>query len=109
MVTVSFFLDHRGINPVGDFLDENKGVKVKTLIIIKNIIEFGLASVMPHIKKLSGFPLWEIRILGKSSSRILYVQKIKDKIVLLHAFKKKTNKTPQKEINIALSRFKQLY
>lgn len=77
-------------------------------MIIKNIIEFGLVSAIPHIKKLSGSPLWEIRILGKDSARILYAHKMRDGIVLLHAFKKKTKKTPPKEIDIALQRLKQL-
>ena len=108
MTSVSFFLDHRGSNPVGDFLNKNKQIKVKTSIIIKNIIEFGLISAIPHIKKLSGLPLWEIRILGKYSTRILYANKIKDEIILLHAFKKKTNKTAVKEINTALNRLKQI-
>ena len=52
MTSVSFFLDNRGNNPVGDFLDENKEIKVKASIIIKNIIEFGLVTAIPHIKKL---------------------------------------------------------
>jgi phage-related protein len=108
MTSVNFFLDHRGNNPVGDFLDKNKAIKVKASIIIKNIIEFGLISAIPHIKKLSGLPLWEIRILGKDGTRILFVNKIKSEIILLHAFKKKTNQTPIKEINIALNRLKQL-
>lgn len=108
MTAVNFYIDHRDKNPVGDFLDKNKDVKVKATIIIKNIIEFGLSSVTPHIKKLSGLPLWEIRILGKSSARILYINKIKNQIVLLHAFKKKSNKTPQKEINTALKRLSEL-
>ena len=104
MTVVNFYLDHRGNNPVGDFLDKNKDTKVKATIIIKNIIEYGLSSALPHIKKLTGLPLWEIRILGKSSARIFYVNKSRNQIILLHAFKKKTNKTPQKEINTALRR-----
>lgn len=109
MIFVRFFLDHRDKNPVGVFLDKNKEVKVKVSIIIKNITEFGLVSAIPHIKKLSGYPLWEIRILGKDSTRVLYANKIKEEIILLHAFKKKTNKTPIKEINIAMNRLKQIH
>ncbi|HBC44905.1 MAG: hypothetical protein UX08_C0007G0068 [Candidatus Collierbacteria bacterium GW2011_GWB1_45_35] len=108
MSSVDFYLDHRNNSPVSDFLDKNKEVKVKALIIIKNIIEFGLSTAIPHIKKLSGLPLWEIRILGKSNARILYVHKVKNQIILLHAFKKKTNKTPTKETNIALNRLKDI-
>jgi len=106
VTAVSFFIDHRGKNPVGDFLDQNKKIKVKASMIIKNIIEFGLISAIPHTKKLSGLPLWEIRILGKDSTRILYAHQTIDGIVLLHAFKKKTQKTPPKEIDIALQRLK---
>lgn len=108
MTSVKFFIDNRGKNPVGDFLDKNKSTKIKALIIIKNIIEFGLVTAIPHIKKLNRYPLWEIRILGKDSTRIIYAHKIKEEIILLHAFKKKTNKTPVKEINIALKRHSQL-
>lgn len=108
MTAVKFFLDHRGKNPVGDFLDKNKNIKTKAVIIINNIQEFGLISIIPHIKKLAGFPLWEIRIMGQDSARIIYVTKMKEEIVLLHAFKKKSKKTPPKEINIALTRMKLL-
>jgi len=108
MLRVNFFIDRRGKNPVGDFLDKNKRIKIKATMIIKNINEFGLVSVIPHLKKLSGFPLWEIRILGRDSSRILYVHKSKETIVLLHAFKKKTGKTPSREINIAMRRLGEL-
>ena len=108
MASVKFFIDHRGKNPVGDFLDQDKKVKLKTIIILKHITEFGLTSVIPHIKKLSGLPLWEIRILGKNKIRILYAHQSKQDIILLHAFKKQTQKTPIKEINIALKRLRQL-
>ena len=108
MTSVKFFIDQRGKNSVGDFLDENKNIKIKAMIILHNITEFGLILVIPHIKKMSGLPLWEIRILGKDKAKILYVSKIKDEIVLLHAFKKKTQKTPIKEINMAMKRLKQL-
>jgi len=63
-----------------------------------------LQAVIPHVKKLTGTPLWEIRILGENNARILFVTHIGKQIVLLHAFIKKSNKTPAKEIAIALKR-----
>lgn len=93
---------------MGEFLDKNKNAKAKAFIIFKNIEEFGLALAAPHIKRLTGLPLWEIRILGKDSVRILYINKMKEEIVLLHAFKKKSRKTPMSEINIALNRLSRL-
>ena len=72
-----------------------------------NIQEYGLSVAIPHIKKLTGTSLWEIRILGNDSIRLLYVVIDKDGILVLHGFIKKSQKTPYKEIDIATSRYKQ--
>lgn len=90
------------------FLDTRPSVKLKALRILSSIEEFGLTAAIPHIKKLTGTPLWEIRILGRDSIRILYVTRSQKQILLLHAFEKKTAKTPLKEIGIALTRFAEL-
>lgn len=93
---VYYYISSSGDNPVKDFLDERPSVKSKAFKIFKYIKEFGLTTAIPHIKKLTNTPLWEIRILGEDSVRILFL--------LLHAFIKKTNKTPLREIRVALSR-----
>lgn len=67
---------------------------------------YGLETIRPYVKKLSGSPLWEIRILGKDNIRILYVGISGNNIVALHGFFKKTQKTPPKEIETALNRLK---
>lgn len=61
---------------------------------------------MPHSKKLTS-ELYELRIKGKQEIRIIYVF-IKKDIYLLHAFKKQTQKTPSKELNIAIKRLNYL-
>lgn len=66
--------------------------------------EYGLQGITPHSKKLIGTPLWEIRILGSDNVRVLFVTLVERQILLLHAFQKKRQKTPPKEISIALSR-----
>lgn len=86
---VIYYVSPSGSNPVSDFLD-------------------GLLSVIPHIKKLTGTPLWEIRVLGKHNARIIYIVPAEKSVLLLHGFMKKTDKTPLKEIRIALERFKDL-
>ncbi len=101
---IYYYISPRGNNPVKDFLDARPKAKVKVFRILQNIKEYGLTIVIPHIKKLADTPLWEIRILGEDSVRILYITKQEKKIFLLHAFIKKTDKTPEKEIKIALSR-----
>lgn len=57
---------------------------------------------LPHSKKLLS-NLYELRIRGKQEVRICYTF-FKNDIYLLHAFKKKSQKTPRKEIDIALKR-----
>lgn len=101
---VIYYISPSGDNPIKEFLDKRSSAKLKALRILSHIEEYGLTTAIPHIKKLTGTPLWEIRILGQDSVRILYVSKAEKQILLLHAFEKKTDKTPTKEIKIALNR-----
>ena len=49
----------------------------------------------------------EIRIYDQSGAfRVIYVAKFSEKIYVLHAFQKKTQKTNQSDINIAKTRYK---
>lgn len=105
---VIYYISPSGNNPVKDFLDSHPTVKLKTFRIIAHIKEFGLLSVIPHIKKLAGTPLWEIRILGQDSARILFSALPNQQIILLHAFAKKSAKTPPKEIKTGLSRLTEI-
>ncbi len=94
-----------GDKPVEEFiksLEEKARLKVsKTLDLLE---EFGLEGAYPHCKKLTGSSLWELRILGADSIRIFYVTITGKMFLLLHGFKKKTQKTPTKEISIAQKR-----
>lgn len=105
---VTYYISASGENPVRDFLDKHPKAKLKALRILSHIEEFGINFAIPHIKKLAGTPIWEIRILGEDSVRILYVTKQEKQIILLHAFIKKTNKTPKKEIEVSLTRLSQI-
>ena len=104
---ITYYTSSSGDNPVSNFLDTlEANSQSKILRILHNIQEYGINSAIPHIKKLSGTPFWEIRILGKSNARIIYVVPTKDSILLLHGFIKKTDKTPAKELEIANNRYK---
>lgn len=60
----------------------------------------------PHVKHIEG-RLWEMRMKGKSGiSRALYVTAVRQRVVILRVFIKKTEKTPRHEIDQALSRAK---
>ena len=50
-------------------------------------------------------PLWEMRLRGKAGiSRALYVTVQDRRVVVVRAFVKKTQKTPRREIDLALRR-----
>lgn len=100
-----YYISPSGKIPVKNFLDTTgPKLKAKALRILMTFQEYGLRGILSHVKKLAGTPLWEIRILGGDSTRILFVTQKEKQILLLHAFVKKTNKTPVKEIAIALKR-----
>ena len=77
--------------------------------IVRMIEELGLHQVRePYVKALQG-KLWEIRIKGRDGiARAIYVTVKERRIVILHAFRKKTRKTPEAAIRTALSRMKEL-
>lgn len=66
--------------------------------------EFGLALGMPHVRPVRG-KLWELRSGGRIQRRVLYAAVQGRRIVLLHAFTKKTPRTPPNEIIVAQRRF----
>lgn len=62
----------------------------------------------PHVKHLHD-KLWELRLRGRDGiARALYVTARGRRIVILHAFAKKTQKTPPQAIRLALTRAKEL-
>jgi len=73
--------------------------------IVRMVAEFGLERVRePHVKHLQG-PLWEMRLSGRDGiARAIYVTAIGRRIVIVRAFRKKTQKTPRREIELALKR-----
>lgn len=69
------------------------------------IKDLGLEQVRePHIKHLQGV-LWEMRLTGKDGiARAIYVTVAHQRVVVLRVFVKKTQKTPGREIRLALRR-----
>jgi phage-related protein len=53
--------------------------------------------------------LWEFRLKGKDGiARVLYVTTIGQRIFIVRVFVKKTQKTPRREISLALERAKEI-
>jgi phage-related protein len=77
--------------------------------IVELIQAHGLERIRePYLKHLEG-PLWEMRLRGKSGiARAIYVTATGMRIVVVHVFTKKTQKTPRKEIAQALKKAKEV-
>lgn len=104
---IIFFETPRGEKVVKEFiksLDEKAISKISSDIDL--LEKHGPILGMPYSKKLTK-ALYELRIRGKQEIRIIYGF-INKSIYLLHAFQKKTPKTPPKEIGIADKRFQGL-
>ena len=50
----------------------------------------------------------EIRIHVEGEFRVIYIAKYEEAIYILHAFQKKTQKTPKRDIDITKTRFREL-
>ncbi|NKB59022.1 MAG: type II toxin-antitoxin system RelE/ParE family toxin [Alphaproteobacteria bacterium] len=83
--------------------------RAKFLRIAELIEAKGLDRVRePYVKHLEG-PLWEIRMKGRDGiSRALYVTATGRRVVVVRVFVKKTQKTPRREIKLALDRAKEV-
>jgi len=104
---VKFFQTARGDCPVKDFIKEqDETTYAKILHSILLLENHGPYLKPPYIKKLQN-KLYELRISGKNAIRIFYTIH-NNGYCLIHAFKKKSQKTPRKELKVALDRMKSM-
>lgn len=108
MYKIELYEKQNGKVPVEDFL---KSLHVKTqakaLRDIDLLGKYGNNLHEPYVKYLKGNDcknLYELRIkFSHDNCRIFYFTHVNNNYVLLHGFLKKTMKTPQKELNKAIS------
>lgn len=104
---ILLFESKRGEKPVEEFIKKQQSqAKSKIIHNIRLLKEYGNQLGMPR-SKILGNGLYELRIRGKTEIRIFYGFK-RDSIYLLHAFRKQSQKTPQKELRIARERLSSL-
>lgn len=84
-------------------------IRQRFLRIVELVELHGVAAMRePHIKHLEG-KLWEMRMKGKDGiARAIYVTAERERVVVLHAFTKKTQKTPARALDVARIRAKEV-
>jgi len=80
------------------------GIRAFYARVTERMLAFGPNLGMPFTRSM-GNGLFEIRAKGKEGiARAFFCTVINNKIVILHVYIKKTQKTPQKEITMARKR-----
>ena len=100
--TIEFYVESSGASPVEEFLER---LDVKTRARFRWSMEQlrvrNVRAREPPVRHLEGV-LWELREESQTNIyRIIYFFFTGWRIVLLHGFQKKSQRTPRKEIEIA--------
>lgn len=98
------------VETVSEVVDEElealpADMRARFVRIAQLIETLGLPRVsLPHVRHLEG-RLWEMRMTGRAGiARALYVTASGKRVVVVRVFVKKTQKTPRREIELALER-----
>ena len=84
------------------------GIQARFIHLTRRMLIFGPDLGMPHSRAL-GKGLFELRLKSKEGiGRVFHGILPGRRIIMLHAFVKKSQKTPAKELNIARARLKEV-
>lgn len=102
---VVFYKDKNSIELVKEFiLSQSDDAIGEILHVVDLLYKFDLSLGLPYVEKVRG-KIWSLRIKHSSDYfRILYYAASGKKFILLHAIKKKTDKLPKRDIEIAEER-----
>ena len=105
MYNLIFYTNAQSDSPIDDFLDSlDKKSRAKVAVYLSLLEEYG-----PHLRRpyadIVRRKIRELRIHQSSNQyRILYFFHLRDQIVLVHAFSKKTQQLKEKDIELAEKR-----
>ena len=105
-IAVFFFKTDAGTEPVRDWLKELTREDRKSIGEDIKTIQFGWPMGMPLVRKLEA-NLWEVRTqLDRRIARVIFTVQ-EDKLIMLHGFIKKSQKSSSSDLNLARQRLKQ--
>ena len=97
---------------LGDSLDVVRGFGRNVRVAIGSelrLLQKGEKPIHARPLKTVGRGVWELKVSeAEGQFRVVYVVKRNDRIYVLHAFQKKTQQTPQQDIELAKVRFKEI-
>lgn len=102
--TISFYSEvvQNEINLLPD------GLIARFLVLTKRMVDVGANLGEPHTEAI-GNGLFEMRLKASEGiARVFYCTLVDRRIVMLHSFVKKTQKTPPRELRLAITRMKEI-
>lgn len=84
------------------------GIQARYIHLTERMRIYGANLGMPHTRAMKD-GLFELRMKSKEGiGRVFYCTLVNKRIVMLHSFIKKTQKTPSSELRVAISRMKEV-
>jgi len=108
MKKIHFYRTESGKCPIEEFLNSLDSKQAQKVTWVLQLIEDVDVIPVKYFKKLVNTDdIWEVRVqVGNNIYRLLGFCQGERLVILNHAFQKKTQKTPKKEIQIAETRKK---
>ncbi len=102
---VNFYELPSGRSPIEEFIESlPKGDQARFAEVLVGLEQFGLAYSRVQFKPLRG-KLWEVKFSSPGGGfRMAYVLVTAEEMVILHAFRKSTQKTPLRDLDLAEKR-----
>ena len=89
-------------------LDLPDTLAARYVVLTRRMVAIGPNLGMPHTKPMGG-GLFELRLKGAEGiARVFYCAVVNQRVVMLHSFVKKTERTPKRELVVATSRMKEV-
>lgn len=103
-----FYKAASGDVPVREFIaEQDMDTRERIRADLNRLARFNVELGAPYVRKMEGRGFWELRTrAGGDAYRTFYFAHTGKKFVLLHAFQKKSHKTPKKELETAEARMK---
>jgi phage-related protein len=89
-------------------LDLPDTLAARYVVLVRRMAAVGPNLGEPHTKAM-GHGLFELRLKGAEGiARVFYCTLVGKRIVMLHSFVKKSDRTPPRELDVALIRMKEV-
>ena len=83
-------------------------LQARYIVLTDRMLEYGPNLGLPHTDAFGG-GLFELRLKGAEGIvRVFFCTMVRQEIVMLHSFVKKTQKTPDKELKLAKQRMREI-